>query len=95
MPLAVGVFALYPVFGEHVMVTVVPLAALFTLALALPPVPAFTVRAWLLSSNSTVSVNVTFRWPPEYVNLDCTRGALKLLLQSILLYMLVLECIHI
>jgi hypothetical protein len=47
IPLAVGVFALYPVFGVHVIVTVVPGVALLALALALPPVPALTLTLYV------------------------------------------------
>ena len=45
MPVAVGVFALYPVFGVEVIVTVVPEVALDTFALAEPPVPVVTEMA--------------------------------------------------
>ena len=43
IPVAVGVFALYPVFGLQVIVIVVPGDALAALVVAVPPVPAFTV----------------------------------------------------
>ena len=43
IPLAVGVFALYPVAGVQVMVTVLPIWLVAALLLAVPPVPAFTV----------------------------------------------------
>ena len=43
IPVAVGVFAVYPVPGIHVIVTVSPICAVDLLLLAVPPVPAFTV----------------------------------------------------
>ena len=60
IPVAVGVPALYPVFGLHVMVIVVPDVALAALADALPPAAglAVTVIEWEDTVVSTVNVKV-------------------------------------
>ena len=79
IPVAVGVFALYPVFGLQVIVIVVPDDALATLEEAEPPLPALTVIVCAETVVSTVNVKVVVS-VDEPVFLALIFGALSELL---------------